>query len=161
MVIGTGSRRRLHIGPRAYFTHPFAILAVLLLVGIFFAVIAVASWQRQTQYVSEGVAAQAVVVDKDTRTRVIRNRVQRIYEVTYTFEVDGQTIRNERSVDENSYHTLGIGDGIDIVYMPNDPTDNVPASYQSLFLPLLLGGAALLWNGFTVFYALSRFLRRG
>jgi len=151
MVIGTGTRRRMHIGPRIYFRNPILIFAVLLLVGIFFGVLGIATWQRQSAYAADGVSVQAVVVDKETGTRMTRNHVQRYFHITYEFAVGDQTIRNESGVDEGQYNTLAVGDSIDVLYMPDDPTMNIPAANQGMTMAYILAGAALLWNGFALF----------
>ena len=152
MMIGTGARRRLHIGPRIYFRNPILIFAVLLLVGVFFGVIAAATWQRQSAYAAEGVTVQALVVDKDSGTRVVRNRVQRYFHLTYEFVVGGQTIRTESGVDEGQYNALNAGDSLDVIYMPDDPGMNIPAANQGMTMAYILAGAALLWNGFALLY---------
>jgi len=158
MVIGAGSHRRMQIGPRIYFRNPVAIFAVLLLVGIFFGVIAAAAWQRQASYAAEGVTVQAVVVDKETGTRVVRNRVQRYYEVAYEFAAGDQTIRNQSGVDEGQYNALTVGASMDVIYMPDNPGMNIPAANQGMTMAFILAGAALLWNGFALFYAAKTLL---
>lgn len=158
MLIGT--RRAAHISGRAYFTNPLAIFAVLLLVGIFFAVIAFGIVQRQSQYTSEGVAAQAVVIDKDTYTRVNRNNVARYHEVTYEFVIDGQTYRSTNHVDQSAYESLAIGDSLDILYMAHNPADSVPASYQNTILSWAFVGIALLVNGIAITYGIRQLRRR-
>lgn len=152
MVIGTGTRRRMHIGPRLYFRNPILVSVVLLLVGIFFAVIAGAVWQQQASFAANGVTIQAQVVDKDTGTRVVRNRVQRYHNVTYEFTLEGQTIRNESGVDEGQYNALTVGDNLDVIYMPDNPSLNIPAANQGMTMAYILAGAAVLWNGVALLY---------
>ena len=160
MVIGTGARRRMHIGPRFVIRNPIITFAILLLVGIFFGVLAAATWQRQSAYAADGVSVQAVVVDKEAGTRLVRNRMQRYFHVTYEFAAGDQTIRNESGVDEGQYNTLAVGNTLDVLYMPDDPTMNIPAANQGMTMAYILAGAALLWNGFAVIYALRTLLTR-
>jgi hypothetical protein len=152
MVIGTGTRRRAHIGPRIYFRNPLAITAVLLIVGLFFAVLAGVVWQQQARFAANGVTIQAQVVDKDTGTRVVRNRVQRYHNVSYEFTLEGQTIRSESSIDGALYEQLHLGDSLDVIYLPDNPGQNIPAANQGMLMASILVGAAALWNGAALLY---------
>jgi hypothetical protein len=160
MTLHIGTRRRTHFGPRLYFTHPLAIFAVLLVIGVFFAVIAFGVVQRQNQYASEGVATQATVIDKDTYTRSTRNNINRYYEATYQYTVGDQTYTATHNIDRAAYESLAAGDSLDILYMANNPADSVPAGYQNGVLPLVIVGAALLVNGVALGYGALQLLRR-
>lgn len=160
MTLHIGTRRRMHFGPRLYFTHPLAIFAVLLVIGVFFAVIAFGVVQRHNQYNSEGIAVQAAVTGKDTYTRVNRNNVNRTYEASYQYTVGDQTYTATHNIDSTVWNTLEAGDPLDILYMANNPADSVPAGYQNSLVPTIMVGAALLVNGVALGYGALQLLRR-
>jgi hypothetical protein len=142
--MGTHTRRSAFVGQRIPLTHPLATLAVLVLVGVLFGAIAIAAWQVQSAYAERGVEAQAVVVDKHITTRSTRTGIQHYHNVVYEFSVDGHTYRGESGVDEAKFRALSAGDALDILYLSNNPSENIPAANHSLTLPLLLGVPALM-----------------
>jgi hypothetical protein len=166
MYVAMRVGRRGRYGKWGRLTNPVAIFAVLLLFGVLWGVFAAAAWQRQSDYATNGVTTQARVVDKDTGTRVVRNSIQRYHRVTYEFTLDGQTIRNESGVDEALYNALNVGDPLDIIYMPKNPSLNIPAANQTMVVAYVLAGIAALWNLVALGYGLRKiilpfaFLRR-
>lgn len=157
-MVHFGTRSRAFAGQRIPLSHPLAIFAVLLLVGILFGVIAVAAWQVQSAYATNGIATQAVIVDKQITSRMTNRGIRYDHNVAYEFSVDGQTIRGGSGIDQTLYNALAIGDGLDILYLSNNPTENIPAGNHSLTLPLLLGIPALIINGIALVYAVRALL---
>jgi hypothetical protein len=104
------------------------------------------------RFASEGVTAEAEVLDRERRTRTDSDGSRSTsYYVTYRFELPGGgTQTNRDSVGSGFYSSVRVGDRVPVVYLPSDPgiSEIEPGSTQ--WLSRIFGLVAIVALGGTV-----------
>lgn len=140
---------------------------LLLVIGLCCAAFVVASLARDVSLWAFGRRARAVVVE--TWAEPIGEESGFQYFVRYQFQTaDGQMVTRKASVAAQEWTGLGLGDWVEVVYLPLYPAHNrlddsrLAPVLACAYLPLVfLSGAGLAWGWRLAEPIRARFLRRG
>ena len=110
-------------------TGPWALALGVVLIGV-----AVYQFLTSNALATRGVEVVATVVDVDSRLRRNSNGYRkRTYRLTLEFEDQRGATRRERTGYGRSYGSHRVGDRVDVVYNPADPSDFALDSWYDLW----------------------------
>jgi hypothetical protein len=113
-------------------------------IGLVFTLLVISDIISTLRLSLSGAVGQAVIVD----TEIDDSGDSTSYVLVYEYRVAGQVYTQRDTVDRNRYVSTDIGDSVEILYLPTQPTDSRLGSERPVFRWLWL--VIVLTGGFAV-----------
>jgi len=132
---------------------PFGLFATItMIIGVVFLLVAVANFNQERKFRSEGKIATAIVLTKSRRVEHDQqnNAYESHYDLDYRFTTDdGQSVRGSAEVSWDSWKSIHERDPIQIIYLSRRPSKNrlVTENSTSIIWSTAVIGAALAGGG--------------
>jgi hypothetical protein len=129
---------RLGLGCTALFLLPFVAI------GLFVIIFAGTEWRNYYILDTSGVVVRGQYTDKYITTDDDDGGTT--YYVDYVYEVNERPFIGNHSVSWDVYNRAGIGEGVSILYAPNDPSLSRIEGTNDISTPVFLTFFAVCWN---------------